>query len=591
MAVARSGARGTMLISLAIKDLAIIDEATIEFASGLNVLTGETGAGKSIVIEALSLVLGDRARTDTIRLGASRAVVEALFRLPGGGRCAARLRARDLIDPEDDGDTVDLIVRRIVAPGGKGRVYVNGHLTTVTNLAEITRGLVDLSSQHQHTELLDPSSHLELLDRFGGLVEARGAYDAAWSAVERARAKRDALRRKERERAQREDFARFQLDEIEGVAPRPGEDDELDEERRRLVHAEALLSGAHEAAERLSQGRGTAAEQLLGAHRQLERLRSHDPRLEPLIDRVEAARIEVEDLGMEIAAYASGVDIDPRRLAVVNERLSVLERLKRKYGSDLAAVLASAAELRAEVEGYASLEDEVIALEAETEALEARARTAAEALSKGRRAAAERLAADVAGELTGLAMSGAALAFALDSGGALGPRGIDSGELHIQTNVGEGFGPLVRVASGGELSRVLLALKRVLIDVDPVDTCIFDEVDAGTGGAVADVIGMKLGEIAKERQVIAITHLAQIAARGVHHLRVEKTISAERTVTRVRALDPDERTEEIARMLGGVAITPRVRAHAQELLAGPPPGPVGSKRGGRTSRAARAVEG
>ncbi|MCA9518876.1 MAG: DNA repair protein RecN, partial [Myxococcales bacterium] len=444
--------------------------------------------------------------------------------------------------------------------------FINGRPSTVANLADVTRGLIDISSQHEHTQLLDASSHLDLLDRFGALGPLRERYEAAFEALVTARERKAGLAQRERERVAREDFARFQLDEITAVKPVLGEDDELDAEQKRLAHAEALLAGAHEAAERLSQGGRSATELLGGATRQIERLSHFDPELEPLLARLEAMRIELDDVARELASYAAGVEVDPKRLAEVNTRLDLLERLKRKHGVDLAAVLAVAAALEEEVRGFASLEEAIRAADKEIARAEKAAREAAEALSAGRAKAAEALGAEVAAELHGLAMGGAAVRFQLTRLAELGPRGVDGGELHIQTNVGEGFGPLVRVASGGELSRVLLALKRVLMHIDPVATCIFDEVDTGTGGAVADVIGQKLQEIARERQVIVISHLAQIAARGSHHLRVEKHVQGERTVTRVRQLGPDERADEIARMLGGVAITPKVRAHAAELL-------------------------
>lgn len=552
-----------MLVTLAIKDLAIIDDATIELRPGLNVLTGETGAGKSMIIEALSLILGDRARIDTIRRGAERAEVSGIFRLAPDQKARAALARLELVD-EGDGD--ELIVRRVIAPSGKGRVFINGRVSTVANLAEVTRGLIDISSQHAHTQLLDASSHLDLLDRFGALGPARARYEEAYAGLLRAREKRASLAQRERERVAREDFARFQLGEIAAAKPRVNEDDELDAEQRRLAHAEALLAGTHEAADKLGQGHRSATELLDAAARQIEKLSHYDAGLEPVVARLEALRIELDDVARELAGYAAGLEVDPDRLAEVNERLELLDRLKRKYGGDLAAVLATAERLEAEVRAFASLEEAKGAAEREVARCEASAREAAGVLSEGRGAAATALGAEVAAELHGLAMGGAAVRFHLERHAELGARGVDAGELHIQTNVGEGFGPLVRVASGGELSRVLLALKRVLMHIDPVATCIFDEVDTGTGGAVADVIGQKLQEIAAERQVIVISHLAQIAARGSHHLRVEKQVQGERTVTRVRPLDRDERAEEIARMLGGLAITPRVRAHAAELL-------------------------
>lgn len=559
--------RGAMLLSLAIKDLAIIDHATLEFGPGLNAITGETGAGKSIIVGALTLLLGDRARTDTIRRGAARAEVSALFHVDPEGPAAAALRELDLVDPDADGaEPQELVVRRIVAPGGRGRVYLNGQLVTVSTLAEVMRHLVDISSQHQHTQLLDPSTHLDVLDRFGGLRELRAGYEAAWQALVAARERRDGLRAQEGDRLAREDFVRFQLDEIDGIKPKAGEDEELVAEARRLDNAEALMGGAVQISETLGRDGRSAGAQLREAEKTLERLARLDPTLEPMRSRVEGARLELEDVSLELSSYARSVDIDPRRLQAVNERLDALSRLERKHGGSLEAVLAAAAAYRAELSRFESLEEAIAEAERAATHAEARAEAAAKALSAARAEAATELSRRIVAELHGLAMAGADLNFELTPLAQLGPRGKDGGEIVIRTNVGEGTGPLARVASGGELSRVLLALKRALVRADAVETCIFDEVDAGTGGAVGDTIGQKLAEIGVERQVITITHLAPIAARAALHLRVEKAVDGDRTVTRVVPLDDHARTDEIARMLGGLAITPSIRATAAELL-------------------------
>lgn len=552
-----------VLVSLAIHDLAIIEDTTLELSDGLNVLTGETGAGKSIIIEALSLVLGDRAEVDLIRRGRDKAEVEAVFRLGPESPARARLDAQDLTH-RDDPDL--LVVRRVVAPAGKGRAYVNGRSVTVAILAELTRGLVDVSSQHEHTQLLDPESHLELLDRFGGLLGERAAFTEAYLAVERARARLAELRRKDAERSRREDFVRFQLSEIDEVNPVVGEEEALEAERQRLAHADRLVSGASEAAQHLGQSGGAAVERMGQALRVLDRLRAFDAALEPLFTRLMAARIEADDIAHDLRGYASDVELDPRRLDQVNERLEALKRLRKKHGFDLAEVVATRDALRAELAGFESLEIEIVEAQRALDKALTTATTAAERLSRARLAAKEALEQRVGEELQGLAMSGAAIRFVLAQR-ELSREGFESGEIHIQTNRGEGFSPLHKTASGGELARVLLALKRALMHVDPVETCIFDEVDSGTGGAVGDMIGIKLREIAAERQVLCITHLAQIAARGSTHLKVRKESQGDRTLTRVERLDKGPREQEIARMLGGLDITKATLAHARELLA------------------------
>ncbi len=553
-----------MLVSLAIRDLAVIEDATLELGPGLNCLTGETGAGKSIIIDALGLVLGGRAETELIRFGREKAEVTALFRLKPDGPVKARLADSELLDPEDP---ATLLIRRVVAPQGKGRVWVNGQLVNVSTLASLTRGLIDISSQHQHTALLDPASHLETLDRFGGLERERVAYNTAVDAWKAAERHLHQQRRRADERAQREAFVRFSLEEIDAVAPKPGEDDALEAEYQRLAHADRLVQGASEVVRGLAEGQGSALERLTHGLRALDRLRGLDPAVQALAERLESARIELDDIAHDLRDYSRRVESDPSRLDSIASRLETLKKLKRKHGHTMEALIAAEVALRAEVEGFESLDIEIAEAERAESARRAAAQTAAEALSKARATVKAGLEVDVARELTSLAMRGAKIRFELEPREVPGPEGLEDGEIVIETNAGEGYGPLAKVASGGELSRVLLALKRVLMHVDPVETCIFDEVDAGTGGAVGDMIGLKLAEIADEAQVLCITHLPQIAARGLTHLRVEKRTQGERTATRVERLTGESRVAEVARMLGGLDITERTRAHAQELLA------------------------
>ncbi|MFT7580666.1 MAG: DNA repair protein RecN (Recombination protein N) [Myxococcota bacterium] len=560
-----------MLTTLAIKNLAIIDAASLDLGPGLNVLTGETGAGKSIIIGALSLILGDRARTDVIRRGAKKAEVSAIFELEAAGNAARSLAALDLVDLADASGaahkTVEVIVRRIVAPNGKGRVYINGQLTTVQTLARVMRGVVDVSSQHQHTQLLDPAQHLGILDRFGGLSPLRTDYDTAYRGLVDARRHRDAIVGEASERMQREDFVRFQLAEIEAVAPVEGEDETLETERQRLAHGDRLVGGAHEAEKLLLGGRDSVDGKLIKATRAAEIIADIDPTVASIAERLDTARIELVDIAQELASYANTIEIDPRRLNQVNDRLQALRRLSKKHGGDVASVLEAQQGLSEELTRFESLERATELAESALETARTAAWAAATSLSDARAQAATELTVAVVPELRDLSMVGADLRFELARRDTLSADGCDEGMIQIQTNIGEGFGPLHRMASGGELARTLLALKRVFMAVDPVETCVFDEVDSGTGGAVADVIGRKLAEIAGERQAIVITHLAQIAARGTTHLRVEKTPRDDRTVTTVRHLDARERTDEIARMLGGVEITPKIVAHARELLA------------------------
>lgn len=556
-----------MLATLRIRSFAIIDELEIELRPGLNVLSGETGAGKSIVVGALDLLLGARASADIVRQGASEAVVEGLFRLDDA-RAREALAAMDLADPEDPGV---LLVRRVVTRAGKNRIHANGNLATGAMLRDLTRHLVDLSSQHAQYALLDPAGHLEVLDRFAGLEAQRAAYAQDYEALRALEAERAALRRAERGRAEREDFLRFQHQELTEAALKPGEDDELEAERRRLANAERLRQGASTALDALEGGRSSVASGLVAAERALRDLVAMDGSLAGLRARVESARIDVEDVAFEVRRYSGAVDGDPGRLAAVDERLDLIRRLKRKYGATIDEILARMAEIGAELDRFESAEERLGELDRAIVKARGRAIQAGDALSTARREASVRLSHLVEDELVSLAMGRCRVRAAVEPAGAtpeasLGPAGMDAVELMVATNAGEPFKPLARSASGGELSRILLALKGVLLSSDPVPTSIFDEVDAGVGGAVAEILGRKLKRASVGRQVLCITHLPQVAAYADHHLRVEKRDVDGRTVTHVCPLDAEGRAEEIARMLGGVTITRRTQEHAHEML-------------------------
>ncbi|GMV42038.1 MAG: DNA repair protein RecN [Myxococcales bacterium] len=556
-----------MLASLRVRSFAIIDELELELRSGLNVLTGETGAGKSILVGALDLLLGGRALADVVRQGAEEATVEGLFRLTDE-RARQALRDADLADPDDPSV---MLVRRVVARSGRNRIHVNGNMATAAMLRDVTRRLVDLSSQHAQYALLDPAGHLEVLDRFGALDAHRATYVAAYADLRRLEAERAELRRAERERLEREDFLRFQHQELADAALVPGEDDSLEGERRRLANAERLRQGATAVLEGLGGGRSNAVASLVEAERALRDLVSVDGTLAPLRSRLESARIEVEDVAFEVRRYVSSVDGDPARLAAIDERLDLIRRIKRKYGASIEEILRRMAEIGAELDRFSTAEERIAELDRQIVASRQRVIALGDALSTARKEAAVRLAHLVEEELRSLAMGRCRVRVAVDPAGAspeasIGPTGLDTVELLVSTNTGEPHKALARSASGGELSRILLALKGVLLGSDPVSTSIFDEVDAGVGGAVAEILGRKLKKASLGRQVLCITHLPQVAAYGDHHLRVEKGEVDGRTVTRVSALDAAGRAEEIARMLGGLTITRRTQEHAHEML-------------------------
>ena len=554
-----------MLVHLAIEDLAIIASTAMELGPGLNVITGETGAGKSIAVGALNLVMGGRAKSTSIRLGADKAEVQALFRVRHASDFAARLRDLELLDSCDD-EEVDVIIRRIISRNGRGRVWVNGVMVNVSTLAELTRGVIDISSQHEHATLLDASAHLDLLDRFGGLAKLRERYATCWAAL--CVAKRDLaeLSVRDNERLQREDFLRFQLGEIEELDPQEGEEESLRGERDRLAHATQLMTGSRNIEDALVGRPRCVQETLVSAGDMLEQLSALDNTLMPLIERLEGAKIELSDIAYELRAYGDQVALDPRRLESVEERLHALIRLSRKHGLDPAGLVEKAQSMRAELGELESLDRAIAEADARIETLRDEAISAAKKLRKGRKQTAKALADEVEAQLLDLAMKGARIAFELTPKEELGAQGLDAGQILIETNSGEGLKPLAKVASGGELSRILLALKSVLAEADDVYVGVFDEVDTGVGGAVADIVGSKLAELAKHRQVIAITHLPQIASQATHHLSVSKRTQEGRARTSVSTLSSKERIDEIARMLGGVEITDKTRAHAAELL-------------------------
>ncbi len=576
-----------MIETLRIADLAVVEQAEIEFGPGLNVLTGETGAGKSLVLGALALLAGGRAWSDAVRDGSSEARVEAVFRTEGLPELEAELRARDLAD--EDGV---LVVSRIVSRGGRSRAQVAGRLVPVSTLAELFAGRLEISSQHESQALRRPERHGRLLDAFGGLLERRHALEAAYEELRAVRAERARLAAEAEERARRADFVAFQLREIEEAELEPGEFATREAEHARLAHAERLRAEAMAAASSLTGdptlGDAAAAADLAGqAARRLEEVASLDPRLGELAERIRNAQAELADVGADLERYGAGVEVDPGRLAQVEERLQLLERLRRKYGGTEQAIGQTREALSAEQASLTGSDERLRELEEREAPLREALEREALALSRGRARAARRLASQVQAALAALDMPRARLEVALDAAPApegmpCGPGGAESPELRFAANPGDAPRPLQRVASGGELSRVFLALKNVLRRSDAGMVLVFDEVDAGVSGRAADRVGRVLGELAAEHQVLCITHLPQIAARGETHLRVAKAVRDRRAHAEVRPLGEKERVEEIARMAGGEAITDATRRHARELLRGrrrvrgartPPPPP------------------
>ncbi|HET9752781.1 MAG TPA: DNA repair protein RecN [Myxococcales bacterium] len=549
-----------MLELLRVRAFAIIDELEVHFAPGFNVLTGETGAGKSILVDALHLVLGGRAQADSVRTGAEEAEVQALFRPRDPAACDARLLSLGL-----PAAGAELVVRRTLQREGRSRAWVNGSLATAAQLQAATRGLLDISGQHEHVGLLDAALHLDLLDahaQLGGLGAEFSAAFAALAQAEKARAQLDA---DESQRAQRTDWLRFQLDELEKTAPQPGEDERLAQERRVLAAAEKLRGFAEEAEAALAES------QAARAAKRLEDMAAIDPSLSPLAQAVRGAAAELDEASRELSRYAARAGGDPQRLEEIDERIEVLRRIARKHGGTLAAALEHRARMQAELASLENHDEELARREAEVKRLGALAQALAQQLSEKRRAAAGAFSKAVAHELSALGMAQSELSVRFNPVGegaiqGLGPRGLETAEILLSPNPGEELRPLARIASGGELSRVLLAVKRVLAGSDPVDAYLFDEVDAGIGGATADAVGRALAAVARGRQVICITHLPHIAVFAGKHLTVEKEVLKGRTHSRVLPVDGADRVRELARLLSGKT-TEVALEHARELLA------------------------
>jgi DNA repair protein RecN (Recombination protein N) len=538
-----------MLRFLSIRNLAVIDRLELEFDGGLNVLTGETGAGKSIIVGAVGLLVGGRASAEMVRTGEDQAVVEAVF--------------------EDAGGT-ELIVRREVgAVSGRSRAFLNNNLATSTALRETAGRLVDLHGQHEHQLLLDPSTHLDVLDAFASVQPLRARTAQAFLRWQELRAERDRLHADDRQRTMRAEFLEFQLQEIRRVAPRSGEDDELAATRQVLSNAERLQRLCADALGSLYEGDDAALAALAMVWKKLSELAAIDQQFVPYLAARETIKPQLEDLAYFLRSYSASFDASPARLQEVEDRLALLERLKRKHGPALADVLRSAEEMERELDGLRNADARVAELERALGAAREDYARAAEALSQQRRAAAAAFAARLETSLADLAMvrTRCDVRFLPDRGEeAWSERGSDQGEFYISPNPGEDLRPLARIASGGELSRIMLALKTLASTDDRGKTLIFDEVDAGIGGTVADVVGARLRALAKHVQVLCITHLPQIAAYGTAHYRIAKSVKESRTVTEVTRLSVRDREEEVARMIAGAEVSATVRASAREML-------------------------
>ncbi|MFC7219408.1 DNA repair protein RecN [Streptomyces polyrhachis] len=558
-----------VLEEMRIRSLGVIDDAVVELSPGFTAVTGETGAGKTMVVTSLGLLLGGRADAGLVRIGAKGATVEGRVVVPPGAPAA--VRALEAGAELDDGA---LLISRTVSAEGRSRAYVGGRGVPVGLLGELADDLVAVHGQTDQQGLLKPARQREALDRYAGDTVAvpLAEYGAVYRRLRSVAAELEEITTRARERAQEADLLRFGLGEVAGVEPRSGEDGELAAEAERLGHAEALTAAAHAAHGALAGDPEDsedvdAATLVAGAQRALEAVRSHDAALGALAERLAEIGILVADVAQELAAYADGVDADPLRLAAVEDRRAALAQLTRKYGTDIDAVLAWAERgtLRlTELEGDDSRLDE---LAAERDALAEELTELAAELTAARREAAQRFAAAVTAELAELAMPHARVSVEIGALADFGPTGVDEVELYLAPHPGAQARPIAKGASGGELSRVMLAVEVVFAGSDPVPTYLFDEVDAGVGGKAAVEVGRRLAKLARSAQVVVVTHLPQVAAFADRQLLVEKTDDGAVTRSGVTVLEGEARVRELSRMLAGQEDSSSARAHAEELLA------------------------
>lgn len=550
-----------MLTELRIRNFAIIESLTLPLARGFNVLSGETGAGKSIIVGALGLLLGERASADLIRTGAERATVEGVFDVADRPEIAALLDERGI-----DAEEPLVVLKREIAAAGRARAWVNGTTVSATILAEIGRLLVNLHGQHEAQTLLDGDAQRRILDAFAGATQQATGVRDSYAALATARRDIADLRRRRADAEKRADYLRHVVSEIEGAKLVEGEDVRLEDEARRLENAEELRELATGISTAIEGEEDTLLQRLASVERLLASIQRIDPTLARLQEIYDNAFYSLEALARELVEYESSVELDPSRLDEVRRRRDLLFKLTKKYGSTLAEVMEQGRTARAELDLVDSADLDLRLLEdgerAALAALEERAR----ALTSLRTASAERLGRAVDEVLPDLGMNDGRFRAALLPLREIGPDGAEAVEFRVSLNVGHEERPLARVASGGELSRVMLALKTILARLDRVGTLIFDEVDAGIGGRVGLQVGETMRRVASYHQVFAITHLPQIAARAHHHILVSKGARGGVTTADVAVLEDDARVAEIARMLGGDPESEVSRAHARELL-------------------------
>ncbi|MBI5493312.1 MAG: DNA repair protein RecN [Deltaproteobacteria bacterium] len=554
-----------MLLELRIKDFAIIEGLNVSFGPGLNIFTGETGAGKSIILDAIALILGDRASNDIIRANKDEAQVEALFDITGNRNLGNVLKEAGIEAAKE------LVIKRVIQKAGRNRIYINGGLATLVTLTEVGRRLIDIYGQSEHQSLTRPEEHVEVLDAFGDFGKLRDYMAECHRAYASIKKEYDSLTSDSKSSEEKRELLAFQLKEIEDAAISPGEDAELKKLKEKLQNSEKIKAVTAEAERGLYSDPGSVIERLGGMIKALKEMAKVDDKLAKTADALEASLFQLEDSERFLRDYSDSIEADPEALEKVAGRLDHVIKIKRKYGPEIEDVLGRKASFEKELKNLSNFEERLKALDSSVKAAREKAATAANNLSEARKAAAREFEAKVQEELATLGMKGSVFEVAIDAeknpdgSPRFGEKGSDRVSFFISTNPGEGIKPLARIASGGELSRIMLSMKSVTAS-GRVPTLIFDEIDNGVGGAMAQVVGMKLKEVARSNQVLAITHLPQVAAFADRHYNVAKQAQSGRTVTSVRELSKEESVEHISFMLGGMKVTDTSRKQAMELM-------------------------
>ncbi len=570
-----------MLRQLHVQNLALIDDLELLFESGLNVITGETGAGKSLLMQAIGLALGSRATADLIRRDTKEAVVEAVFSV-ADSRVAHILEENGVLEKHGAGEEEELRVRRVLAHSGRSRVYLNGALTTAAVLRQVSAGLMQIYGQHERQVLREADSVLQLLDGFADSAKRTHEMTNRYHTLRRVWERLRALTEGKEAAEARQDLVRFQADEIRRAALQPGEEDTLRQERAVLLNAEKLYDVASGGEEILSAGEDAVTDQIGRLLSQLRELVKIDKSLSEVLSLLSDGLAQLEEAALFLRKYGDHLSPNPERLEDLDVRLASISRLKKKYGGSVEAILARYAELEQELEHIDGGAETIAALQQEVEQAAHAAWTWAKKLSEERHTTAQRLEQNIQTELARLGLRGASFRVHFqqqETNGAASPpftqngqrlteSGFDQVEFYLSANPGEPLLPLIQVASGGELSRLMLALKALSAAAEATPTLIFDEVDAGIGGAVAEVVGRRLKALAAQHQVLCITHLPQIAAFADHAYTVVKKMTKGRSISSAQRLTQRERLQELARMLGGVEITAEARSHAREMLEG-----------------------